>query len=73
MPPSHLWSWHPPQPSPPPRTLPLQDSFILAFHTPLDAVTFASSAQLSLLEQHWPADLLRLPQACEVAMAPGSK
>lgn len=45
------------------------DSFILAFHDPVDAIAFALSAQMALFEAKWSQDILRLPQAREEAGA----
>ncbi|GFR48855.1 hypothetical protein Agub_g10809 [Astrephomene gubernaculifera] len=39
------------------------DSFVLAFHSPKDALLFAMEAQAALLQVVWPADVLALP-AC---------
>eukprot|EP00798_Chlamydomonas_sp_ICE-L_P009194 gene9194-16333_t len=42
------------------------DSFIVAFHTPADALDFAISAQMALLEADWPAELLDSPFGAQV-------
>eukprot|EP01012_Entosiphon_sulcatum_P067156 TRINITY_DN9670_c0_g1_i1.p1 TRINITY_DN9670_c0_g1~~TRINITY_DN9670_c0_g1_i1.p1 ORF type:complete len:1171 (-),score=117.30 TRINITY_DN9670_c0_g1_i1:13-3525(-) len=47
------------------------DSFMIATNTVLDAVRFCVAAQLQLLEADWPAALLALPEAKEVAIPAG--
>eukprot|EP00798_Chlamydomonas_sp_ICE-L_P017620 gene17620-23958_t len=42
------------------------DSFIVAFHTPADALDFAISAQTALLEADWPSALLDSPFGAQV-------
>ncbi|GFR42827.1 hypothetical protein Agub_g3784 [Astrephomene gubernaculifera] len=42
------------------------DCFILAFHAPADAARFALTAQMELMDQQWPNELLEHPDACEV-------
>ncbi|GFR50128.1 hypothetical protein Agub_g12279, partial [Astrephomene gubernaculifera] len=46
------------------------DSFILAFHTPMDAARFALLAQQALLELPWPAELLEHEDGREVWAEP---
>ncbi|GLI67730.1 hypothetical protein VaNZ11_011931 [Volvox africanus] len=46
------------------------DSFILAFHGPMDAARFAILAQSALLELPWPQQLLAHEDGCEVWAEP---
>ena len=39
------------------------DSFVVAFHDPIDAISWALHVQLALMEVAWPLDLLQQPQA----------
>ncbi|DBA81176.1 TPA: hypothetical protein ACH3X2_006994 [Trebouxia sp. C0005] len=39
------------------------DTFIVAFHDPIDAIGWCLHVQLALLEAPWPSDLLQQPQA----------
>ena len=39
------------------------DAFIVAFHNPMDAVSWALHVQLALLQLAWPAELLQHPLA----------
>jgi len=39
------------------------DAFIVAFHNPMDAVSWALHVQLALLQVAWPAVLLQHPLA----------
>ncbi len=39
------------------------DTFIVAFHNPMDAVSWALHVQLALLQVAWPAVLLQHPLA----------
>ncbi|EFJ42204.1 hypothetical protein VOLCADRAFT_97752 [Volvox carteri f. nagariensis] len=41
------------------------DCFILAFHAPADAARYALAAQLELMDQPWPLEVLNHPDACE--------
>ena len=40
-----------------------KDTFIVAFHDPIDAIGWALHVQLALLEAPWPSDLLQQAQA----------
>lgn len=40
------------------------DAFMIAFHTPTDAVKFAMKAQLQLFKQKWPAKISSF-EACK--------
>ncbi|KAG1669631.1 hypothetical protein FOA52_010791 [Chlamydomonas sp. UWO 241] len=46
------------------------DSFLLAFHTPSDALGFALQLQRSLLEAAWEPELLQHPLCAPLAMGP---
>ncbi len=49
------------------------DSFILAFHVPLDAARFALLAQAALMELPWPVELLGHEDGKEVRAEWGAK
>jgi hypothetical protein len=44
------------------------DSFILAFHSPRDALAFCIQAQTSLMDAVWPRDLLLGHEECQPVM-----
>ncbi|KAG2484543.1 hypothetical protein HYH03_016678 [Edaphochlamys debaryana] len=46
------------------------DSFILAFHHPMDAAKFALTAQIQLMDVMWPAEVLAHPDGHEVWVVP---
>ncbi len=46
------------------------DSFVIAFHTPADALAFAMAVQAALLHLPWPSELLQSTYAKEVWCAP---
>lgn len=48
------------------------DTFIVAFHDPIDALGWSLHVQLALLEAPWPLDLLQKPQA-KVETSPDGK
>ncbi|KAG1655623.1 hypothetical protein FOA52_008837 [Chlamydomonas sp. UWO 241] len=48
------------------------DSFLLAFHTPSDALGFAMQLQTSLLEAAWESELLQHPLCAPLAMGPSA-
>ena len=39
------------------------DSFVVAFHDPIDAISWALHVQIALMDVAWPLDLLQQPQA----------
>ncbi len=47
-------------------------AFIVAFHNPLDAVSWALHVQLALLQLVWPAELLQHPLAKQEVGSDGS-
>ena len=40
----------------------VQDAFILAFHSPMDAAAFAAETQAALMHADWPQQLLQHEQ-----------
>lgn len=47
------------------------DAFILAFHDPLDAVSWALQVQLALLEAPWPPEIYQHPLGKAVSGSDG--
>ena len=52
----------------PPSEIDFQgDSFIVAFHTPWDALRYCLAVQTALLSVEWPEELLTAPEAADDA------